>query len=251
MATAAPPGLVGPKGLARQGGPPGPAVRAPRQERSRETLERLLRATEGLLERQSFESITVADIVRAAGSSVGSFYARFANKDALLPALYERYDAEFRLKADRQIIEFEAPSLTLARQARRTIELTIALFRRRRWFMRAMALHARQHPELIGAEARRHRTAFHQRLVGTFLRHRQIIAHDDPEQAVGTAIFMVTAACRDKILFGEAPHASSYETSDARLIDELCRAFIAYLTCPAPPPDAPNALDAPAPASRP
>ena len=31
-------------------------------------------------------------IVRRAGTSVGAFYARFRDKQALLPSLYERYD---------------------------------------------------------------------------------------------------------------------------------------------------------------
>jgi len=208
----------------------GPTLRPPRQERSRATLERILQATEDLLERQSFESISIADIVRAAGSSVGSFYARFPAKEALLPALYDRYDAEFRPLVEQALSRIESPDLALAAQARLVIEMMVSMFRRRRWFMRAMALHARQRPETIGAETRAHRTAFHQRLVRTFLRHRDIIAHNDPESAIGTAIFMTAAAARDKVLFDEAPHASSYVTTDARLIEEMTRAFVAYLT---------------------
>ena len=69
-----------------------PSVHPPQQERSRRTLRRILSATERLLLKRPFEDIGVQEIVRAARTSVGSFYARFDDKAALLTALYERYD---------------------------------------------------------------------------------------------------------------------------------------------------------------
>lgn len=65
-------------------------MRAPRQARSQETLERLLGATLELLDECSFEEITVADIVRRAERTVGSFYARFEDKYAVLYELVAR-----------------------------------------------------------------------------------------------------------------------------------------------------------------
>jgi len=65
-------------------------VRAPRQARSQETLERLLGATLELLDECSFDEITVADIVRQAERTVGSFYARFEDKYAVLYELVAR-----------------------------------------------------------------------------------------------------------------------------------------------------------------
>ena len=71
-------------------------VQEPLQDRSRRTLEKIGRAVEELLATRSFDDISVGDIVRRARCSVGSFYARFASKDDLLPYLYERYDADLR-----------------------------------------------------------------------------------------------------------------------------------------------------------
>lgn len=65
-------------------------VRAPRQARSQETLERFLEATLSLLDERPFDEITVADIVNRAGRTVGSFYARFDDKHAVLYALVQR-----------------------------------------------------------------------------------------------------------------------------------------------------------------
>src|SRR5712692_6140240 len=59
----------------------------PQQARSRATLERVLGATQELLAEKRFEETTVVEIVRRAGSSVGSFYARFPDKRSLLARL--------------------------------------------------------------------------------------------------------------------------------------------------------------------
>ena len=58
--------------------------RPPRQQRSAATLDRIVRAAEELFAERGFEGATVDDIVARAGSSKGSFYSRFADKQALL-----------------------------------------------------------------------------------------------------------------------------------------------------------------------
>lgn len=65
-------------------------VRAPQQARGQATLERFVDATQQLLEERPFDQITVADIVQRAGRTVGSFYARFDDKEAVLHLLVER-----------------------------------------------------------------------------------------------------------------------------------------------------------------
>src|SRR5262245_23380018 len=64
---------------------------APAQPRGRDTAERFATATEELLRTRPFEEISIREIVRRAGRPIGSFYARFASKEALLPFLYQRY----------------------------------------------------------------------------------------------------------------------------------------------------------------
>jgi len=64
-------------------------VKPPHQTRSRDTHDRIVLATNRLLGRgRSFADITIAELVSEAGSSVGSFYQRFADKQALLHALH-------------------------------------------------------------------------------------------------------------------------------------------------------------------
>src|ERR1700761_8080804 len=60
---------------------------APKQDRSRKTLEAILKATRYLIERKDFSAISISDIVERSGTSNGSFYARFPDKVSLLLAL--------------------------------------------------------------------------------------------------------------------------------------------------------------------
>jgi AcrR family transcriptional regulator len=65
-------------------------ARPPKQHRSRRTLQRIARAALELIAQDGVEGTTVGAIVRRAGSSVGSFYARFDGKADLLVYLDER-----------------------------------------------------------------------------------------------------------------------------------------------------------------
>ncbi len=69
------------------------------QDRSRKTAERFLGAAFKLLESKTFDELSVADLAREAGRSVGAFYQRFGSKDDFLAVLlvtyFEQRDAEF------------------------------------------------------------------------------------------------------------------------------------------------------------
>ena len=58
-----------------------------KQKRSKKTYDALIKTGFRLLKKREWDSITVAEISRSAGYSVGAFYARFKSKDELLDAL--------------------------------------------------------------------------------------------------------------------------------------------------------------------
>ena len=69
---------------------PNPRFSLPvKQTRARETRDRLLAAGFKLLRRKHFDELSVADIARAAGCAVGSFYLRFVDKDQYFLAIAE------------------------------------------------------------------------------------------------------------------------------------------------------------------
>ena len=86
-----------------------PPIRGPRgvtppsQRRSRETLERILAATEGLLDGRAFSEISVLEICTTADVSASSFYARFDSKERLLALLHQRHLEKQRAKVEATI----------------------------------------------------------------------------------------------------------------------------------------------------
>ena len=220
---------------------PAAPLRPPRQDRSRRTLERLLDSTEALLEERPFEDISVDAIVRRAKTSVGAFYARFRDKDALLPALYARYDRWIGNEA--QILRETRPwesvgssgssSTPLANVVAWLVGEMITLFRERRHLMKAVVLHARIRPEKIDKDTRERRTREMAFLREALLSCRDEIGHPDPERAVDLAVFFAAAAIRDAVLFNDAPHAASTGLSDDEVEREIARQMLTYLQAPA------------------
>ncbi len=58
-------------------------------------VETLLQATTRILRREGRESLTTNRIAEVAGVSVGSLYQYFPNKESLVDALRQRYEAQF------------------------------------------------------------------------------------------------------------------------------------------------------------
>lgn len=65
--------------------------KAPSQERSRRTVERILAAAAVVFDEAGYAGATTNDIAREAGISVGSLYQYFPHKDALLVGLAHRH----------------------------------------------------------------------------------------------------------------------------------------------------------------
>lgn len=65
--------------------------KAPSQERSRRTVERILAAAAVVFDEAGYAGATTNDIAREAGISIGSLYQYFPHKDALLVELAHRH----------------------------------------------------------------------------------------------------------------------------------------------------------------
>ncbi|MGD8319112.1 MAG: helix-turn-helix domain-containing protein [Gemmatimonadota bacterium] len=115
-----------------------PHVHAPKQSRSRRTLERIVRASLALLEEGGPDALTVQAIVKRAGSSVGSFYARFDGKDELLEYLGERVWREAAQRWDEALAAREWSSLDLRGMIDGSVRLLSDVGRSRASALRAL-----------------------------------------------------------------------------------------------------------------
>lgn len=66
-----------------------------RQAQAIETANRIYAAAIELMDRKGFERLTIADISRRAGVSVGAFYHHFRSKDDILAEIFRRADEYF------------------------------------------------------------------------------------------------------------------------------------------------------------
>jgi AcrR family transcriptional regulator len=82
-------------------------VRAPKQERSRRSLDRVIEAAVVLLVERGSDAFTLAEVAARSGVSIGSIYARVGSKDDLLRAAQARELARMGVETRRA---FDAPA---------------------------------------------------------------------------------------------------------------------------------------------
>lgn len=79
--------------------------RAPVQARAKERIERVLDAAEGVFVEVGYEGATTNQIAARAGTSIGSIYEFFGNKQAVARALSERYLSELTALYEEVVVD--------------------------------------------------------------------------------------------------------------------------------------------------
>lgn len=205
-----------------------PSIRPAQQQRSRDTLRRIVDALAELLDEQTFEDVSVQQICEKAGASVGAFYARVGKKDALLEHLRQKVYAE----TEAQIAELFAPEawrdVALSEMLTRHAQAWVAVHRARRGVHRALIVEARRNTAFA-----EHARAFNDRLlaavVRAWLEKRDEIRHERPKQAVRHAFMMATSFARESIVFSDM-WPGYRPRSDRELARELALLLRGYLT---------------------
>jgi AcrR family transcriptional regulator len=205
------------------------SLRAPTQQRSRNSLDRMLSATEELLKEKEFDEITITEIVARSGTSTGAFYARFGSKEALLPALYDRLTEQVRANTEMARDDSLWGERSLVHRIRFVAARIVGDMRAGRHILRPLGLYTRRNPKQVSAADRQARGGLHRVACNGLLECREEIRHPDPEAAVDFILYAMLAIGRDKILFGDAPHASTVQIDDTRLEREMAAMALAYL----------------------
>lgn len=99
--------------------------KAPRQERSRRTVERILDAAAHIFHEQGYTAATTNDIADEAGVSIGSLYQYFPNKDAILIEL-TRQHIDSTLEGLTQLLGVMGPQDNLAVVVRTVVDYLVA-----------------------------------------------------------------------------------------------------------------------------
>jgi AcrR family transcriptional regulator len=70
--------------------------REPKQERSRDRIDEILKVAMTLIGRKGIDAVTMKEIAALSGGPIASVYQYFPNKSAIIATLYERYSEEVR-----------------------------------------------------------------------------------------------------------------------------------------------------------
>ena len=198
----------------------------PKQARSERTLSRILDAAEKLFLEKGPSDVSVGDIVREAGSSVGGFYARFRDKNELLVALSEQTQRRLTDRVGalmdpgtwgdaslREIVHVCAEEIVRHILSRRRLQSAIL--------------------QSVAADSSRwqHGIEFRTRLVegvtALMLTRREEITHPVPERAARFAIETALALMDQRALFGDLQE--HWRLDEETLIQEMERLVLAYL----------------------
>lgn len=203
------------------------AFRPPQQQRSHESLERILDAAESLIRERGFDNMTIAEVVQRSGSSVGSIYGRFNNKLGLLQAVQMRYHARVRNSIFAAFSGDHPRDESLAAAVARIVSVLSHQVLTDPELFRAFVLQAVFDPG-IRAQGERTNAERRDKVVEILMSHRDEIRHADPEQAARWLYSLLMAELRERVTYGENAELSG-GFADAAFVAELTRAATCYL----------------------
>ena len=201
-------------------------IRQPRQERSQATMIRILDAFEKLLRKDSYEAITINDIVSESSTGAGSIYSRFDGKRSILLAVHGRV----RDRARRYFKALFNPEMRVDETLDAAIErITRGMFawhKRHRNVIKTSLL-------LDDADIYRGISASFQpwnEHLATLIRARGATLSELQARAAATAILQITTATLQQwVIFGDIPPTGE-EMPEERLISALVAASLSQVT---------------------
>jgi AcrR family transcriptional regulator len=204
----------------------------PQQERSRESLRKLLKAAAEVLGQHGVEGTTIPRIAEHAGLTPGAVYRRFHDKDALLETailgILERQDE--RLK------EGMAPAMVaqipLDVFAEQLVGGMVLTYRANAALLRALRqfIQGRTNAAFL-KKATTLEVRAYERVVDLILTHRKDIRHPNPRAAVSLGLMMIISTIYELIVMpGSAKDWKGLLPKDDHALKrELTRAFLSYL----------------------
>ena len=205
---------------------------APQQARSRESLNKLLRAAVEVLGQQGVAGATIPRITAHAGLTPGAVYRRFRNKDVLLQTAILRV-LEDQAKFLRLSLTVEAaaeiPFATLAEQVINTL---VVSYRSNARLLRALRQFLQENEgNAFWRKATKLEMLSFEHLVALCVASGREIKHDDPRAAAALGLMMVIGTLLEVVVNpGDVKLWKGLLPKDDRTLkSELTRSFLSYL----------------------
>lgn len=201
----------------------------PRQERSRRSRRRLLRAAAEVVAERGVDGARVSDIAARAGMSVGNVYRRFESKEVLIRALEE----EFLAGREGFWEDLLAPERWAGRPLESfvsaVVEETIGRHARNRALLRAVATRARAEYETrVPAVGEGPGLILTERILALW---PDRVTRPDARRAIRLAFEAMFASVGELLLFRRGG-IENLDMDEAALADELTLMVVRYITGP-------------------
>lgn len=200
-------------------------TKRPKQSRSIASTNRMLDSAEQIFATSGQDGLTVEAVTTMAGTSVGSFYSRFVNRDGLLFAMHERF-----IQRMDQFIETISEKAASRRTIREAIKVIVKgyyqLMQDNRNSITFFMLFKADDSKLKerGVLANAAAAGKFKRVMKKF---ESEINHPDPEIAADFAFRFLIAMLVQQIMFQPA-EVTGRSCSEAKLIVEISRMMTEY-----------------------
>lgn len=204
-------------------------LKQPRQQRSIASTARMLDAAESLFANGGPDALTVEAVIAEAGTSAGSFYARFGDRSGLLAALHERFLARLSVATEAILAEAIAQP-ALDRAVRVVVTRSLAVAHENHASLAFFVLHRSADERLRrqGVEANRGFAKAFSRVVA---HHEAEVRHPKPAHAADVAFRILFALLVQQVMF-RPQDITGRPMADKTLAEELTRSLVLFLTVP-------------------
>ena len=201
-------------------------VRPPNRRDGHATLARLTESARKMLESRPFDKLKLTEVAAASDVTVGAFYARFKNKQALLEYLYQQAVEDIGTRLDQLLAQAELEKIDFKALAWLLFNGIAEIYARHFGVLRAMSIYSQQHPHLAAQKREGNKILF-ERGIKTLARFVADIPHPEPEQALRMGLTFVIATLRETFVLREFTPLKQREKK--LLTRELHLAFLRYL----------------------
>jgi AcrR family transcriptional regulator len=202
-------------------------VAGPKQDRSEKTLYRLLDAAEALIAERGLEGLSIPEIVRRAGYSVGGFYARFADKNQLLRALEERFFLQVSARVDALVDARRWRDASPAALVEAAVAELVSVTLERAPMIRVFLYRSVQDPDIREDGLRFQRRVAE--LIGPLLLARAgTVRHPQPELAVDLAVQLAFGIMQQHVLL-DGLQAGGRRLTEKELRREITTFVLSYV----------------------
>lgn len=187
----------------------------------------MLDAAESLFATGGSDALTVEAIIEKSGTSAGSFYARFGDRDGLVKALHDRFLGRLQELVGGITLEAFAQH-SLADAVSVIVSGSLAVARQHRESLTFFVLFKAADEQLkMQGVAANHGYAEAFRMV--VMHHKAEIVHPKPAQAVDVAFRMMFAVLIQTVMF-EPRELTGRPMADKTLAEQVAKAITVYLT---------------------